>query len=84
MKRYSVAHVRERLADVLDEADAGGTIVIERRGVRYVLRLQENQQPRRADRVRPAIEVLDPSVADGQWEWTMSAKGVRFSGRRRS
>ncbi len=83
MKRYSVAHVRERLADVLDEADAGGTIVIERRGVRYVLRLQENEPLKRTNRARPAIETLDPSVAAGQWQWTMSAKGVRFSGRRR-
>jgi hypothetical protein len=84
MKRYSVAHVRERLADVLDEADAGGTVIIERRGVRYVLRLQENAPPKRTGQTRSVIETLDPSVAAGQWQWTMSAKGVRFSGRRRS
>jgi hypothetical protein len=38
MKRYPVSMARERLADVLDEADRSGAVVIERRGVQYVLR----------------------------------------------
>ena len=35
MKRYSVALVRERLAEALNEVDRGIPVVIERRGVRY-------------------------------------------------
>lgn len=80
MKRYSVAHVRARLADVLDEAEAGNPIVIERRGVRYVLRVEN--QPQRRRKVSSSIETVDPDVARGQWTWELSAKGVRFKGRR--
>lgn len=81
MKRYTVAHVRERLADVLDEAEQGNPVVIERRGVRYVLAVES--APQRRSR-RSAIETLDPAVDNGQWQWTLTGKGVRFSGRRRS
>lgn len=80
MKRYSVAQVRERLADVLNEAERGVPVVIERRGVRYVLRAEP--PPRRDRARRSAIETLDPAVARGQWQWSWTAKGVRF-GRRR-
>ena len=79
MKRYSVAQVRERLADVLNEAEQGVPIVIERRGVRYVLKVE---RPRRTRKSRSAIEVLDPAVASGAWQWTLTAGGLRFSRRR--
>jgi antitoxin (DNA-binding transcriptional repressor) of toxin-antitoxin stability system len=82
VKRYSVSHVRERLADVLDEAEAGNPVVIERRGVRYVLKVEE--RPARRQRRRSTIETLDPAVADGQWQWTTTAAGVKFTSRRRS
>ena len=55
MKRYTVAHVRERLADVLDEAEQGNPVVIERRGVRYVLAVESTPQRRSK---RSAIETL--------------------------
>jgi hypothetical protein len=81
MKRYTVSQARERLADVLDEAERSGSVVIERRDVQYVIR------PRRALRSprsrRSVIEVLDPAVADGQWTWDWTAKGPKFKDRRR-
>jgi antitoxin (DNA-binding transcriptional repressor) of toxin-antitoxin stability system len=82
MKRYTMAQLRERLADVLNEAERGVPVVIERRGVRYVLRA-EPARPRR--RTRPSfIEILDPAVAEGQWQWTWTREGIRFRpGRRR-
>ena len=79
MKRYSVAQVRERLAHVLNEVEHGVPVVIERRGVRYVLRAE--QTPKRGRPRRSAIETLDPAVARGQWQWTWTAKAVRFSQR---
>ena len=80
MKRYSVAHARERLADLLNEAERGAPVVIERRGIRFVLRAEA--APRR-DRVRrSAIETLDPAVARGQWQWSWTPKGVRLRTRR--
>ena len=76
MKRYSVAQARERLADVLNEAERGVPVVIERRGVRYVLRAEPARRGGRSR--RSAIETLDPAVAQGHWQWNWTPKGVRF------
>jgi antitoxin (DNA-binding transcriptional repressor) of toxin-antitoxin stability system len=83
MKRYSVAHVRRRLADVLDEAAAGNPVVIERRGMRYVLKV-DDAAPRKKRAGRPSIEIVDPDVASGRWHWTLTSRGMRFNRRRRS
>jgi hypothetical protein len=82
MKRYSVVHVRERLADVLDEAEAGHPVFIERRGVRYVLKVEQPESKARRRKRQPRIETIDRSVENGQWQWTLSAKGLRFRSRR--
>jgi antitoxin (DNA-binding transcriptional repressor) of toxin-antitoxin stability system len=81
MKRYSVAHARSRLADLLTEAERGTPVVIERRGVRYTLRAEA--APRRAPARRSVIETLDPAVDRGQWQWIWTPKGVRLRQRRR-
>jgi hypothetical protein len=78
-RRYSAAHVRERLSEALDEADAGVPVFIERRGVRYRL-TREPDTPRRARRRRPLIEVLDPAVAAGQWHWDWTPGTLTFDG----
>jgi antitoxin (DNA-binding transcriptional repressor) of toxin-antitoxin stability system len=81
MKCYTMAQLRERLADVLNEADRGVPVVIERRGVRYVLRAEP--APARRHTRPSVIEILDPAVAEGQWQWTWGREGLRFrSGRR--
>ena len=80
MRRYTVAAVRQRLAEALDEADRGVPVTIERRGVRYRLAV-EHMTARRKDR-RTRIEILDPAVARGQWTWESSPRGVKFRGRR--
>jgi hypothetical protein len=80
LKRYSVAQARERLADLLNEAERGTPVAIERRGVRYVLRVEA--PPGRGRSLRSAIETLDPAVASGQWQWSWSPKGLRFGARR--
>ena len=83
MKRYTVSQAREKLAAVLDQADRTGSVLIERRNVQYVIR------PRRVARTsRPrqsVIEILDPAISGGQWQWNWTAKGLTFShrGRRR-
>jgi hypothetical protein len=81
MKRYTVSQARERLADVLDEAERNGSVVIERRDVQYVIRAK--RAPRQPRAGRSVIEVLDPAVADGQWQWNWTAKGLRFGRRGR-
>jgi antitoxin (DNA-binding transcriptional repressor) of toxin-antitoxin stability system len=81
-KRYTVARVRERLSDALDEAESGVDIVIERRGRRFRLSVVD-ETPRRKTRQKPRIEVLDPAVADGQWSWSWTPRSLRFKPRTR-
>jgi antitoxin (DNA-binding transcriptional repressor) of toxin-antitoxin stability system len=81
-KRYTVAHVRERLSDALDEAERGVPVYIERRGTRFRLSLAADARPRRARRT-PKIELLDPAVGDGQWTWSWSSRGLTFKARKR-
>lgn len=81
MKRYTVAQARERLADVLNEAERTGSVVIERRDVQYVIKARRTRRP--PGTRRSIIETIDPAVTSGQWEWKADTRGVRFSGRRR-
>lgn len=81
MPRYSVAQVRTRLADALNQAEAGVPVVIERRGVRFQLTRESDARPARR---RPAlVEILDPAVERGEWAWQLGATGARFSASRR-
>ena len=82
MKRCSSSELRSRLAEMLDTAERGEPVVIERRGTRFVL-CAEPVRPRTRRSRRPLIEILDPAVADGQWTWSWSSNGLTFSGRSR-
>lgn len=81
VKRYTVAQVRQRLAQAFDSAERGEPVVIERRGVRF--RLEAVRPRRRASSRRALIEFLDPAVEAGRWTWTWQSGGLRFSRRRR-
>ena len=72
-KRYTVASVRERLADALDEAEKGIPVIIERRGVRYRLTM-ESSTPRRTGKRRPR----------GEWTWEGTPDGLIVAGRPRA
>jgi antitoxin (DNA-binding transcriptional repressor) of toxin-antitoxin stability system len=82
VKRYTSSELRSRLAEMLDAAEGGEPVVIERRGTRFVLRA-EPVRPRARRWRRPLIEILDPAVADGQWTWGWSSNGLTFNGRSR-
>lgn len=77
MKRYSVAVVRERLAEALNEVDRGVPVIIERRGVRYRL-TREPARPRKTTRA-PVIEHADADVVAGQWSWNWAPGGLEFA-----
>jgi hypothetical protein len=81
-KRYTVATVRERLAEALDDAERGVPVIIERRGVRYRLTV-EKPAARAAARRTPKIEVLDPAITAGDWTWDWSPSGMTFQPARR-
>jgi antitoxin (DNA-binding transcriptional repressor) of toxin-antitoxin stability system len=80
MKRYTVSQARERLAEVLDEAERGGSPVIERRDVRYVVTATKRRARARA--AASVIAILDPALERGDWTWAWSPQGLRFKMRR--
>lgn len=82
-KRYTVAQVRERLSAALDEAEQGGPVIIERRGVRYQLMLLEPASKPRRGKGRSRVEILDPSIDAGEWSWNWSGRALTFRARRK-
>ena len=81
MKRNTSSQVRERLADVLDAAERGEDVIIERRGVRYVVRAERSTSSSRRAR-KPLIEFVDPAVTAGEWTWSWKPGGLAFSSKR--
>jgi hypothetical protein len=79
-KRFLVAEARARFGEILDEADQGDTVIIERRGVQYLL--QRDTRERKAAAPRSVFTWVDPAVMSGEWTWTPTAKGLRFTPRR--
>ena len=83
MKRYTVAQARQQFAEVLNVAERGQPVVIERRGVRFVVEAQPRRRQRPVRR-KSMIQRIDPAVAAGEWTWSWKAEGLRFSRRRRT
>jgi hypothetical protein len=79
MKRYSVSRARARLADVLNEVDRTGGVLIERGDVQYEIRAKRAARRRTAQ--PSVIESVDQGVASGQWSWQLTASGLRFKPR---
>jgi antitoxin (DNA-binding transcriptional repressor) of toxin-antitoxin stability system len=76
MKRLSAAVARQRFSDLLDAAERGENVVIERRGVQFELVSRASAQGRR--RRRSVIEWIDPAVESGQWSWELGSNGLAF------
>jgi hypothetical protein len=79
MKGFTVAEARARFGDLLDQAEQGEAVVIERRGVRFTLRSEALAAPRQP---APFFEWLNPDVEAGQWTWELTKSGAKFRGRR--
>ena len=84
MKRYSVAQARSRFSSLLDEAEAGNAVVIERRGMRFRLEADRRSSRAAVDRRPPSpVDYIDPVILDGEWTWQWASGGLRFAPRRR-
>jgi hypothetical protein len=81
MKGYRVAEARARFGEILDEAEGGAIVLIERHGVRFTLRAEPSPPRRRP--LRSAVAWADPDVMSGQWTWDLSARGLRFRSSKR-
>jgi prevent-host-death family protein len=77
MKRYRATAARQHFSDLLDAAERGEEVVIERRGVRF--RVEPLPVSKRPKRRKPFFKVLDPAVEAGQWSWEWEpGKDLRF------
>jgi antitoxin (DNA-binding transcriptional repressor) of toxin-antitoxin stability system len=81
MKRYTAAQARQQFADLLDAAERGRPVVIERRGVRFLVHAQPRGRHRRPARRKSIFESVDRAVAAGEWTWSWKAEGVSFEPR---
>ena len=75
MRRYSVAQARQHLAEVLDSAEAGEDIVIQRRGTSFVVKQLDGGPAKRSHRRAPLFEILDSAVEAGDWCWMQTPQG---------
>ncbi len=79
MKFLKVAEARARFGEILDQAESGAPVLIERRGVRF--RVVVDEAPKISSRTGFAF--VDDAVMDGQWSWEPSKDGVTFKARKK-
>jgi hypothetical protein len=80
-KPLRVAEARARFGEILDQAEKGAEVVIERHGVRFrVVAESAGGAPRAGTRL---FEYVDPAVESASWSWEPAPTGVRFVARRR-
>ena len=77
MKQYTAATAKERFSLLLDAAERGEPVIIERRGVRFRVQTDRQLSGKKTPRT-PIIEIVDPAVAKGDWRWQWTPDGVRF------
>ena len=82
MKHLKVAEARARFGEILDEAEKGHPVFIERRGVRFRLVAEAGAKPAAAR--PPLIAAVDPAVMTGQWSWVTGRRGLSFAARRKA
>ncbi|MGE3841471.1 MAG: type II toxin-antitoxin system Phd/YefM family antitoxin [Vicinamibacterales bacterium] len=76
MKKFMVREARAALTDLLDAAERGDSVVIERRGVLFTLSAARPEKPR--PRRAPRIARVADSVLSGEWTWDWTPDGVAF------
>jgi len=77
MKRYTAAAARQQFSRVLDAAERGEAVIIERRGVRFRIH-PESRATKKIISPPPVVELTDDAVVEGRWTWDWEAKGLRF------
>jgi prevent-host-death family protein len=81
MKHLRVAEARARFGEILDQAEAGDPVVIERRGVRFRL-IADSDRPK-APKAAALFDFVDADVLSGRWTWTSGRRGLAFAPRRK-
>ena len=77
MKRYTASKARAQLSSLLDAAENGEVVAIERGGVRFTLR-SERRPLRQKSKRAPRLEAVDQMVLAGEWTWSSGVRGLRI------
>ncbi len=78
MKRYTAAKARQQFSLLLNTAERGEAVIIERRGIRFRIRAERQPALKATPRRALVIEFVDPAVAAGHWSWDWEPEGLRF------
>jgi hypothetical protein len=70
--RLTASEARKVFFDLLDAAEKGDEVLIERKGVRFRLAV-DKPGPRKAR--RSPLRVEDPALLSGQWTWVPDKNG---------
>jgi prevent-host-death family protein len=81
MKSMKVAEARARFGELLDAAEQGHDVIIERKGVWFRLLAESTRSTK-----RPRATLFDfvySAVLDGEWTWKLGKAGLAFAPRRK-
>jgi len=82
MRRYTSSQLRSRLAEILDAAERGERVVVERRGTRFTIRPEHPAAAPPRHRRPSLIAWMDPAIEAGGWTWDYRpGQGLRFRAR---
>ncbi len=82
MPRFTATEARKQLFRLLDSAEKGEEVILERRGTRF--RIMLDPGPKSGDHPIAPLNVTDKDVLSGEWTWTAGAEGeLQFRARRK-
>ena len=73
MSRHTASEARRKLFHLLDSVEQGDEVILERKGVQFLLSLVK-EKPQRVSKESP-IRVIDRAILDGEWSWEADADG---------
>ncbi|HXG88937.1 MAG TPA: type II toxin-antitoxin system prevent-host-death family antitoxin [Vicinamibacterales bacterium] len=73
---FRVAEARAQFGQLLDRAEQGDPVFIERHGVRFVLRAEPAEPTPSAD--RPFFSRVHAGILGGEWTWDHGPRGLRL------
>ncbi len=73
MARLTASEARRQFFHLLDAAERGEPVVVERRGVRFRVSVEIEEEV--VEEVRSPLIIEDPSILSGQWTWSADERG---------
>ena len=71
----SATQARRTFFTLLDAAEAGEVVVVERHGKQFRLVAEHEAAPLAPDLASPLV-IIDPALLEGQWTWAEASDGA--------